>query len=314
MRHSLFGFLLCVATQAMGLEPADITIVETVLRMESFDLNSSDKARGAVTRYLDAKKGSETYFELIKRFELKDRLPELLDLANASSTGVNALKLALHIDSDAVKASLADDAVAEQVMKALVLTQNPEHLDWIDQVAGDDRRTRAIRSVAAKLSGKPLDVASTTVKPLPDIGKLASSKGSAEKGKAVFNRACAVCHKPSVLNVDFGPNLVEIGDKLPREDLYRSILDPNEAISMGFEGVEFELKNGGKMVGVIGSETDEAVTVLLMGGIQQTLSTKNIVSRKMLKQSLMPVGLHETMSRQELVDLVFYLEGLKKNR
>ena len=64
---------------------------------------------------------------------------------------------------------------------------------------------------------------------------------------------------------------------------------------------------------MIGSETDEAVTVLLMVNTADAFD-ENIVSRKMLKQSLMPVGLHETMSRQELVDLVFYLEGLKKNR
>ena len=59
-------FVVCLV-QATELSPTDNTIVETVLRMQQFDLASSEKAQGAVTRYLDAKPGTENYFELIER-------------------------------------------------------------------------------------------------------------------------------------------------------------------------------------------------------------------------------------------------------
>ena len=43
-------------------------------------------------------------------------------------------------------------------------------------------------------------------------------------------KACFTCHKSGDIGIDFGPALTEIGDKLAREAMYVSIIDPNEAI------------------------------------------------------------------------------------
>jgi hypothetical protein len=78
----------------LGDEPVQLTakdklVVETVLRLQNFDLESSPPAKAAVLRYLRAEPGSDRYFELIERFkpaEIADSLIEY-SLGNASDTG-----------------------------------------------------------------------------------------------------------------------------------------------------------------------------------------------------------------------------------
>ena len=80
--------ILVVGALALGL-PAegqedssrDVLIVETILRIEGFDLSSSTKAQGAVRRYLKNEWGGERYLDLIERFDLKEEAPGLLRLA-----------------------------------------------------------------------------------------------------------------------------------------------------------------------------------------------------------------------------------------
>ena len=92
----------------------------------------------------------------------------------------------------------------------------------------------AIREEAAKHLEMP---ASADSKPLPPLPELARRRGDAKKGKEVYRRSCLICHQIGDEGINFGPALTEIGDKLAKEALYTAILDPNEAISFGFEGV-----------------------------------------------------------------------------
>jgi putative heme-binding domain-containing protein len=112
--------------------------------------------------------------------------------------------------------------------------------------------------------------------------------------------------------VSFGPELSEIGDKLPKEALYTSILFPDQGISFGFEGYRFKLNDGSSAFGRIVSETEDKVEVQYMSN-QQTVAKENIASRTKLETSLMPSNLQSSMTEEELVDLVEYLSTLKKD-
>ncbi len=50
----------------------------------------------------------------------------------------------------------------------------------------------------------------------------------------------------------------------------------------------------------------------LPGGTSQHIKTTDIKSMKELKMSMMPEGLHENMSNQNLADLLAYLGNQKK--
>ena len=152
-------------------------------------------------------------------------------------------------------------------------------------------------------------------KSLPPISELAKIKGDARHGKELFERpesSCITCHRINDKGVDFAPALSEIGTKLPKEAIFESIIDPNAAISMGFETTQLETKDGTVAMGIVRSETNDELVLVLPGGATNKFDKKQIVKREKLKTSMMPSGLNQALSQQDLIDLVEYLASLKK--
>lgn len=147
--------------------------------------------------------------------------------------------------------------------------------------------------------------------PLPSIAVLVTKDGNAVHGKAVFTEVCSNCHRVKNEGVNFGPDLSEIGDKLPKEALYAAILYPDQGISFGYEAYRFKLKDGSTAFGRIISETEDKVDLQYIN-TQQTLDKTNILSRVKLENSLMPSNLQSQMSETDFVDLVAFLATLKK--
>jgi putative heme-binding domain-containing protein len=146
--------------------------------------------------------------------------------------------------------------------------------------------------------------------PLPTVAELAKRKGDSARGEQVFFRAqvgCGNCHQIGGKGVEFGPKLSEIGTKLGKDALYVAILEPNAGISFGYETWQVELKSGDEGYGLLASETEEEIAIKAPGGIVTRYKKSDIAKCDKLKSSTMPGGLQETMSTQDLVDLVEYL-------
>ena len=167
-----------------------------------------------------------------------------------------------------------------------------------------------IREDGAKLLNLP---GSKEGKSLPAIAVLVEKDGNVENGKMVFKNVCSNCHRVGNEGVNFGPDLSEIGDKLPKEALYTSILYPDQGISFGFEAYRFKLKDGSSAFGRIVSETEEKVDLQYIN-TQQTIAKPDVISRVKMENSLMPGNLTSLMTESDLVDLVEYLSSLKKNQ
>jgi putative heme-binding domain-containing protein len=158
---------------------------------------------------------------------------------------------------------------------------------------------------------------SRSAEPLPPLTELVRMKGDVAKGRLLFDKpspGCASCHQVDRRGIEFGPNLSEIGSKLGKQALFESILDPNAGISFGYEAFTFTLKSEDEVHGLITSETEDSVTVKMVGNIINRLSKRNILDRQQSKLSIMPAGLAAALTTQELVDLVEYLSSLKKQR
>lgn len=150
--------------------------------------------------------------------------------------------------------------------------------------------------------------------PLPPITELVRRSGDPSKGAEVFARpevGCVNCHQVNGNGADFGPKLSEIGTKLGKDALYEAILDPSAGISFDYEAWEIILNNGDEAFGLIISETADEVTVKAQTGIQTRYEKTDIESRRKMSASIMPSGLQQTMSLEDLVNLVEYLASLK---
>ena len=151
-----------------------------------------------------------------------------------------------------------------------------------------------------------------TAKKLPPMSELIAMNGNTTTGQMVFKNNCSICHQVNGEGMDFGPKLSEIGSKLPKEGQYLAILHPDAGISFGYEGWEVRFKDGSTMSGIVSSKTETDLQLKFPGGVVQNYKMADVSAMKKMDASMMPSGLQDNMTTQELADLVEYLASLKK--
>ena len=144
-----------------------------------------------------------------------------------------------------------------------------------------------------------------------DLKMVTAMDGDPTQGHTVFREYCAACHQVNGEGVRFGPNLDRIGEKLDPGGLVAAIAYPSQGIGFGYEGYNFTLSDGSQLVGYIESQTEDQLTVRMMGGVSRQIEKSSIRDRQPLEESLMTAGLHTIMEPQELADLIGYLQGLQ---
>ena len=188
----------------------------------------------------------------------------------------------------------------------------PQNLQFIAATELNSARWPEIKAEAVKVLPLP---AGQNAQPLPPVAELVKLNGDTAKGAEIFRRetvGCIKCHQVRGEGRDVGPALSEIGTKLPKEALYEAILDPSAGISFGFEAWQLQLKSGDDAFGIKASDTAEEIAIKDTNGIVTRYKRAEITAMQQMKISIMPAGLQMTMTTQELVDLVEYLAGLKK--
>lgn len=150
---------------------------------------------------------------------------------------------------------------------------------------------------------------------LPPLAELVAMTGDAKKGRDVFLKTgasqCYKCHLVQGEGGTIGPDLSLIGQKLSKEALLESILNPSAAISHEYEVWLFHTENEGYVSGIIHGETEEAIELVDALTNITRIETKDIIERRKTTTSLMPTGLTAGLSVDELSDLVAFLETLK---
>ncbi len=90
-----------------------------------------------------------------------------------------------------------------------------------------------------------------------------------------------------------------------------AVLQPSQSISLGFEGYSLRLKDGTTYTGYLSGESEHTLSLRMMGGIQMEFDVSTIESRLPMEQSLMPEGLDQVLTSEELIDLVGWLMDQK---
>ena len=174
-------------------------------------------------------------------------------------------------------------------------------------------RDRKIRELADVVLPLPKTAAG---RPLPSIFELIRRDGDAARGGAVFFRggtnACGSCHRVQGQGQWVGPDLSTIGVKYGREELIRSILSPSAAIGVSFRSVIAGLADGRVITGLPVEETADRLVLKTADGQRVALETRLIEERRTSDVSLMPEGLAQAMTDQDLADLLSYLTTLKQ--
>ena len=141
-------------------------------------------------------------------------------------------------------------------------------------------------------------------------------KGDAKRGREIFRRAelaCTGCHRIGDEGGTIGPALDAIGSGQPVDFIIGAVLQPQKEIKEGYEAMEVTTKDGRVISGYRVSDEGNLVIRDIATGGQTRLAREEIASRK-LTGSLMPTGLVDRLSREDLRDLFRYLSGLGKER
>jgi putative membrane-bound dehydrogenase-like protein len=172
---------------------------------------------------------------------------------------------------------------------------------------------RRIRDQAAKILPLPKSVGGET---MPPLGELIRRDGNAEKGKDVFFRAgtnsCAGCHRVQGQGQWVGPDLSTIGVKYGRDELIRSILSPSDSIGYSYRSLVAAVADGRVITGLAVEDTPEKLVIKTADGQRVSVEPRSVEDRRTSDVSLMPEGLAQTMTTQELVDLLSYLTTLRR--
>jgi hypothetical protein len=181
--------------------------------------------------------------------------------------------------------------------------------DIVSSVSGS-RKTSVINEAKGYLNNAiEIPVAASVI---PTYEETIALKSNASKGHAVYLSNCAVCHKINNEGYDFGPALSEIGSKYGKDGMFKSIVYPSDGISFGYETTSIKLNDGSEITGIVSSKTKLEIEIKMPGGITQKIKTSNIKSLDQLKTSYMPSDLYSQMTKQELADLLAYLDSLKR--
>lgn len=173
-------------------------------------------------------------------------------------------------------------------------------------------REENIRLMAASVLPRP---ESREGEALPPLATLIAMRGDAANGKATFFSAeaadCARCHVINGEGKPIGPELSVIGEKLGRDALLESILNPSAAISHEYTVWLIDTDTEGMLSGFVRTESDDALELVDSAGTVTSIKKSDILERRETGTSLMPDGLSATLTAQELVDIVAFLESLK---
>ena len=130
-------------------------------------------------------------------------------------------------------------------------------------------------------------------------------------GKQMFQTAaCVACHKLDGVGNEFGPDLTKLDPKWTTLDIVKEMLDPSARINEKFQTFTFETFSGKTVTGLVLAETADAVRIVenpLAKTPPIELKRNEIDSRTKLKTSIMPKGLLDKLSRDEILDLLAYV-------
>jgi putative heme-binding domain-containing protein len=141
------------------------------------------------------------------------------------------------------------------------------------------------------------------------------ANGDAAKGAVIFKKAelgCTACHKVGNDGGTIGPDLNNIGSAQPLDFIIGAVIEPSREIKEGFEARIVTTKSGATFTGFRrASAADELLLFDGATGKENKVKLADIADNKPLG-SLMPAGLVDKLTREELRDLFAYLSSLGK--
>jgi putative heme-binding domain-containing protein len=191
--------------------------------------------------------------------------------------------------------------------------------ETIARLSADEKKT-----LAGSIANTPDPAKVSIIKPrkvvkkwtvselLADVKKTKSGRNF-EQGRAMFSQAaCFKCHRFDRQGGLVGPDLSAVGKRYNDLNLLESLLEPSKVISDQYEATTFILDSGKAITGRVVNLVNDQYLVsenMLDPGKLTGVKTGTIEEKIASKVSMMPAGLLDTLTKEEILDLVAYLRS-----
>lgn len=132
-----------------------------------------------------------------------------------------------------------------------------------------------------------------------------------KNGRNVFGQAsCFACHRFGQEGGGIGPDLTSAAGKFSPHDFLEQIVEPNKEISDQYGSMTFKMKDDSVIVGRIANlkgDDYRIITNLFAPGEMTIIDIKKIASVEPSKISMMPPGLLNILSDEDILDLTAYV-------
>lgn len=165
----------------------------------------------------------------------------------------------------------------------------------------------AIRRRARKLF--EADLPGDRAKIVADYRPALARSGNSERGRAIYERRCAVCHRFGSSGHAVGPDLVSVQNKSPA-DLLIAILDPSREAQPNYVAYTVVTRQGTVYNGIIAAESAAGVTLRRAEGKEDRILRSQIDELVSTGKSLMPEGLEKDIPPDQMGDLIAFIKSI----
>ena len=192
----------------------------------------------------------------------------------------------------------------ETVKAARTLTS--DQVQSLTRNQDDELKQQAV-TLDAKLHTAPKDIRQAVETKLAEL-----KPGDPVRGYQVFRSskaACSACHRIGYVGSHVGPDLSQIGRSRTAYDLLEAIMFPSARLEQSYQPTRIVTSDGRVLNGLVTSQNGEQLELLIAAGETIVIDTSEIEERSDSEVSIMPSGLVEQLSREELADLLALLQA-----
>jgi putative heme-binding domain-containing protein len=139
-------------------------------------------------------------------------------------------------------------------------------------------------------------------------------QGEVRRGQAIFKgtkAACASCHAIGYLGGRLGPDLTRIGATRTDRDLLEAIVFPSASFVRSYEPLLVVTRDGRQFSGLVRKDAPDEVVLVKSPTEEYRVARDDIEELLPGTVSIMPQGLYQQLSLQDLSDLVVFLRACK---
>lgn len=198
------------------------------------------------------------------------------------------------------RAERLDSMLAAAEAGSLALADlEPARLQSLAKHPSETLRKRAEPLLAkVKLGSRPELVAA--------YSEALAQPGDAARGKQVFQKICAACHRLDNFGHEIGPSLASFRTR-GLEAILVNVLDPNREVNPQYVNYLLITGDGRSVTGMIASETANSVTLRRAENATDTVERVDIEELRSSGLSIMPEGLEKQIDPAAMADLLAYL-------